>query len=28
VKLHMKIDTASDRGCVLEVLDALWDERE
>ena len=28
VKLHMKINTASDRGCVLEVLDALWEERE
>ena len=28
VKLHMKINAASDRGCVLEVLDALWEERE
>ena len=28
VRLHMKINSASDRGCVLEVLDALWEERE
>ena len=28
VKLHQRINIASDRGCVLEVLDALWEERE
>ena len=28
VKLHMKINLGSDRGCALEVLDALWEERE
>ena len=28
LEIHQKIDIASDRGPVLEVLDALWEMRD